>query len=243
MSSGIDKVLMRMTLHDVDLPFDLPDDPEFCSVEENRLSVIGRILNPDCQQISDLVLDMPRKWQLVDKVRGVALSSEKFQFIFKNERDLEQILHKGVQTYNQWGLVIERWIENPHVGYLQYIPVWVQLRNIPINHKTIKSITSLGEFAGQVIEVAYDPMRSQSRDFVRVRVKFDVSMPVRRVKVVNLPSGGQKTVLYDFEKFQKRCYTWQRLIHEQDKCPLFLEKNTRMPSRDKTKKDDIQVVF
>lgn len=53
-------------------------------------------------------------------------------------------------------------------------------------------------------------------------MKFDVSMPVRRVKVVNLPNGGQTNVLYDFEKFQKMCYTCQRLTHEQDKCPLFL---------------------
>lgn len=57
-----------------------------------------------------------------------------------------------------------------------------------------------------------------------MRVKFDVPRPVRRAKVVNLPSGGQTTIKYDYEKFQKRCYTCQRLTHEQDKCPKFLHK-------------------
>lgn len=224
---------MAMKIHEVDEPFDLPDDPEYSSMEENRLSLIGRVLNPDRQNISDLVLDMPRKWQLYDKVRGVALSSERFQFIFKEEKDLEEILDRGVQTYNQWALVIERWVEVPPTGFLQSIPVWVQLRNIPINHRTIRSITDLGGFAGKVIEVAYDPLKAQSREYVRVRVNLDVSNPVRRAKVVNLPSGRQTTVLYDFERLQKRCYTCQRLTHEQEKCPLFLNKDSSTPSTEK----------
>lgn len=224
MSSTIDNVLMQLSLHDVDLPFELPDEPEFCSSVDSRKSLIGRILNPACQCVANLVLDMPRKWQLVGKVRGVVLSAEKFQFIFQDERDLEEIIHKGVQTFNQWGLVLQRWMENPPPDYLQFVPVWVQLRNIPVHHKTVSSIKVLGSFAGQVLEVAFDPLRPQRKDYVRVRVKFDVSMPVRRVKVLNLPGGGQATILYDFEKFQKRCYCCQRLTHEQDICPLFLAK-------------------
>lgn len=216
MSSSIDRILMSMKIHDVDEPFDLSDDLDYCSMEENILSLIGRVLNSARQNISDLVLDMPKKWLLYEKVRGVVLSAERFQFIFKDEKDLEEILSKGVHTYNQWALVIERWVENPPTDYLQCILVWVQLRNIPINHRTIKSIITLGGFAGQVFEVAFDPLRAQSREYVRVRVKFDVSIPVRRSKVVNLPSGGQTTVIYDFERLQKMCYTCQRLTHEQE---------------------------
>lgn len=83
MSSVLDKMMMNMSLVEVDEPFDLPDLPEYCSTEENQLSLVGRILNPDCQKVADLVLDMPRKWQLINKVRGVVLSKERFQFIFK----------------------------------------------------------------------------------------------------------------------------------------------------------------
>lgn len=61
MSSSIDRVLLAMKISEVEEPYNMPDDPEFCSIEENRLSLIGRVLNPDHQKISDLVLDMPRK--------------------------------------------------------------------------------------------------------------------------------------------------------------------------------------
>lgn len=221
MTSKINKALCSLSLEEIDVPVDLPDIPEFCSSEKNSLSLVERVLNPEYQSISDLILDMPRKWQLYDRVRGVALSKEKFQFIFKNEADLEEILKKGAHTFNQWSIVMERWIEKLPVDYLQYIKVWVQMRNIPINHYTVGAITWLGEFAGQVVEVAFDPTKAQSKEYVRVLVKFDVANPLRRSKLVNIPSGEAVTILYDYERVQKRCYTCQRLTHDQGSCPIF----------------------
>lgn len=125
MSIAMDKTLMAMSLEEEDVPFDLPDLPEFSSIERNYLSLIGRILNPDCQPMPILIVEMPRKWQKVGKCRGVALSKEKFQFIFDNEFDLLDVLDKEVHTFNEWTLVIERWVENPPKDYLQYIPLWV----------------------------------------------------------------------------------------------------------------------
>ncbi|WZZ54671.1 hypothetical protein YC2023_054778 [Brassica napus] len=51
---------------------------------------------------------MPRKWQKQGRVRGVALSKERFQFIFDHEHDLLDVLEKGVHTYNDWALAIDR---------------------------------------------------------------------------------------------------------------------------------------
>ncbi|XP_056855655.1 uncharacterized protein LOC108847201 [Raphanus sativus] len=131
--------------------------------------------------MSDLILDMPRKWKLYNRVRGVALSNERFQFIFKYEQDLLDVLSK-VHTSSNWSIVLERWTEKPPDDYLQYLRVWVQMRNIPVNHYTPGTIMALGEFAGQVIDVPYDPEKAQVKDYVRVFVKFDVSKPLRRSK-------------------------------------------------------------
>lgn len=102
MSSSIDIALMAMSLEEEDKPFDMPDLPEFCSSEKNVQSILGRLLNPECQKMSSLILDMPRKWQMVGRIRGVALTQEKFQFIFKYAHDMEAILAKGAHTYNEW---------------------------------------------------------------------------------------------------------------------------------------------
>ncbi|KAG7588884.1 hypothetical protein ISN44_As07g012050 [Arabidopsis suecica] len=232
MSSSLDKILMEMSLEEKDEPFDLPNLPEFCSNETNSMSLIGRILNPESQSVSSLVLNMPRKWQIYDRVRGVALSPEKFQFIFKYEHELEDILNKGVHTYNQWSLAIDRWIETPPEDYLQFIPIWVQLRHIPINHYTPDAIRTLAGFAGRVIGMDFDQNKAQNKDFVRVRISFDVSKPLRRSKVVSLPSREATTILYDYERIQKRCYFCQRLTHERDNCPLFKRKQQALKDKE-----------
>lgn len=163
---------------------------------------------------------MPRKWQLYDRVKGVALSKDRFQFIFKYERDLIDVLNRGPHTSNSWSIVLDRWVAKPPEDYLKHLFVWVQMRNIPVNHYTPEAIHDLGQFAGEVIEVPYDPEKAQTKDYVRVLVKFDVSKPLRKVKKITVPGGEEVIIRYDYERLQKRCYTCQRLTHEQSMCPI-----------------------
>ena len=88
MSVAMDKALMAMSLEDEDAPFVMPDLPEYSSCERNVLSLIGGTLNPYCQTVSGVVHSMPRKRKKTGRTRGIALSKERFQFIFTNEYDL-----------------------------------------------------------------------------------------------------------------------------------------------------------
>ncbi|KAL1215208.1 hypothetical protein V5N11_016975 [Cardamine amara subsp. amara] len=242
MSSSIDRALLALSLDEQNESFNMQDLPEYCSSENNVFSIIGRVLNPSSQKIANLILDMPRKWRLYDRVRGIALSPEKFQFFFKYEQDLEAILEKGVHTYNEWTLVIERWVEHPSPDYLQHILVWVQLRNIPVNHYNVPAITWLGELVGQVKEVGLDTSKSQRQDFVRVKLKFDVSKPLQRSKVVNLPKkAGAVTILYDFERVQKRCFACQRLTHDHLACHVALKRNQMKEEEDKLHRLGVEI--
>lgn len=51
MSAAMDKALMAMSLEEVDVPFEMPDLPQFRSYERNNLSLVGRLLNPDNQSM------------------------------------------------------------------------------------------------------------------------------------------------------------------------------------------------
>lgn len=55
-------------------------------------------------------------------------------------------------------------------------------------------------------------------------VRFNVSKPLRRSKVVNLPKGGSAKILFEYERVQKCCYFCQRLTHDQETCPLSIKK-------------------
>lgn len=92
-----------------------------------------------------------------------------------------------MHTFNDWVVVVDRWYENPPDNYLQFMPMWIQIWNLPINFYTKKAITALGEIIGQVTEVVLDTEKPQVEDLVRVKEIFDVSRPLRRSKLVNLP--------------------------------------------------------
>ncbi|XP_022548807.2 uncharacterized protein LOC106393927 [Brassica napus] len=225
MSSALDKALLAMSLEEEEeeeTPFDLPDLPQYSSCLNNSISLIGRILNPDCQKVPNLIREMPRKWQKFDRVRGIALSPERFQFMFKHEHDLLEVYEKGVHSFNDWTLAIERWVERPPPDYLNFINIWVRLRNIPVNHYTAKAIEALGDLVGHVVEVAFDPSRPRINDYERVLVRFDVSRPLYKTRVVNLPGGEKTTISYEYERIHKRCFHCQRLTHEQTVCPFKL---------------------
>lgn len=167
---NLNTVFATMSLDEEEVPFDLQDLPQFSAIESNKLSIIGRTLNPESQRMKDLILDMPRKWQVYDRVQGVALSPTMFQFIFKYEHDLEEVLRKRVWTFNEWSIVIDRWVEKQRDDYLKYLLVWVQIQNIPVNHYTREAIEAFGDFIGKVDVVAFDPSKAQSHDYVRVQV-------------------------------------------------------------------------
>lgn len=195
MSVAMDRALMALSLEDEqeeEPPFTMPELPGFSSAEKNSLSIMGRLLNPECQKMSGLILTMPRKWQKEGRVRGVALSQEKFQFIFQHEHDLQDVLEKGVQTYNQWALVMERWVENPPEDYLQYIPLWVRISKIPVNYYTTPALMTLGEMIGEVKVLAFDPMKPITQDFIRVQVRFNVAKPLKMARVLDM-GGAQLT--------------------------------------------------
>ncbi|XP_018448515.2 uncharacterized protein LOC108820017 [Raphanus sativus] len=100
-----------------------------------------------------------------------------------------------------------------------------RIRNLPVNYYTKEVITELGEkILGEVLMVAFDPDRPQIQDYVRVKVRFDVSKPLRKTKVINLPEGGSVELRFNYERIQKRCYECQRLNHERDVCPLVVKK-------------------
>lgn len=220
MDGHIDKVLQGMSIYDEDeSPLVLPNERNFCSRDRNIKSIIGRFLNPDNQRMSKWILDMPRIWRLYDRVKGIALSRDRFQFIFKLEEDLNEVLKIGVWTQDDWSVVMERWVEDPPPNYLMRLPIWIRLRNIPVNYYTKDTITRIAERIGPVIDFPFDEEKSQSRDFVRIRINFDVCKGLKNSTDLQLPNGSVVKIGIDYERIRKRCFICQRLSHEKSCCP------------------------
>ncbi|KAG7593815.1 hypothetical protein ISN45_Aa01g026030 [Arabidopsis thaliana x Arabidopsis arenosa] len=139
--------------------------------------------------MSAMIHEMPRLWRVNSRARGLALQNDKFQFIFDSESDLLTILEAGAWTFNDWSMTLERWTENPPEDDLKIIPIWIRIRNIPVNYNTEETIKDFVEHIGQVTDVAFDPSKPRSRGYVRVRILFDINKPLKNSRDLQLPMG------------------------------------------------------
>lgn len=50
-------------------------------------------------------------------------------------------------------------MENSPDDYLQFVPIWVQISQIPVNYYNIKALTTLGDLVGKTKVVDFDPSK------------------------------------------------------------------------------------
>ncbi|XP_010501650.1 PREDICTED: uncharacterized protein At4g02000-like [Camelina sativa] len=141
---------------------------------------------------------------------------------------MNEVLKTGVWTQDDWGMVMDKWVENPPPEYLMFLPVWIRLRNIPVNHYTKDTISRFAEYVGRILDFPFDVEEAQSKDYVRVRVLLDVSRRLRNSKGLQLPNGSVVSVGIDYERIRKRCFQCQRMTHDKTCCP-FTTKNPITP--------------
>ncbi|XP_019088516.1 PREDICTED: uncharacterized protein LOC104724870 [Camelina sativa] len=221
MEKHLEQYLQEMSIEEEeDKPLVLSNLPQFYSSERNIRSLIGCFLNPDYQRMSNWILEMPMIWRLYDRVRGVALSRDRFQFIFKYEEDINEILKTKVWTQDDWGVVMERWVEDPPANYLMFLPVWIRLRNLPVNHYMKETIREIAGCVGQVLELPFEEKEAQSKDYVRVKILLDVSKGLKIFKELQLPNGSIVKIGIDYQRIRKRCFQCQRLTHDKSRCPF-----------------------
>lgn len=87
MDGDLSKVMQAMSLEE-DIPIDLPEEDDYSAIERNGRSLIGRLLNPECQNMARILRTMPQIWKVYERARGIALTKENFQFIFELETDI-----------------------------------------------------------------------------------------------------------------------------------------------------------
>ncbi|KAG2310142.1 hypothetical protein Bca52824_021699 [Brassica carinata] len=188
--------------------------------DENSCSLLGRLLNPECQSMARMIDYMPTAWRVYGRVRGIALSRDRFQFIFQREEDLQTVLNDRPWSYNHWAMVIDRWTANPPEDYLQYMELWIRIRHIPMNLFTIDTMFALAKEIGKVEEIAYDPKVSHTKDYIRAKILFNVDNPAKAFRKLEVCKDSTATIEFEYEKIHKLCFHCRRLTHEKYRCPL-----------------------
>ncbi|KAL0694839.1 hypothetical protein Bca4012_062019 [Brassica carinata] len=220
MADMLHKSLKSMKIDDDEEPLTLPDSPRFRVFDGNSISLLGRLLNPDCQSMEKMIDYMPTAWRLHGRVRGIALSRDRFQFIFQREEDLQTVLNDRPWSYNHWAMALERWTENPPPDFLRYMLLWIRIKNIPTKFFTGDTMYRLASEVGHVEEIAYDPKVSHTKDYIRALITFDTEKPARASRKLSVSKDVTVTIEFEYERIHKKCFHCYRLTHEKFRCPM-----------------------
>lgn len=192
-------------------PVVIPSSDNSKLIEENNLTIIGRVTNPNIQKTRALVDFFLQHWSTVGRFTGRPLGPHLFQFCFETERDLQSVLEKSPYHFKKWMILLQRWEPNVSENFPAMISFWITVHGLPLHYWTDPTLDSIGSELG-VVE-AKEATRG------RVRVSINGLKPLDMVLDISLPSGDIKKVELEYEKLEKHCFSCLSLSHEKDDCP------------------------
>uniref|UniRef100_A0A803QCC9 Zinc knuckle CX2CX4HX4C domain-containing protein n=1 Tax=Cannabis sativa TaxID=3483 RepID=A0A803QCC9_CANSA len=100
----------------------------------------------------------------------------------------------------------------------------VQIHRLPFLSKSRALATKVGEWIGEYIDVYEESFHEGWGSFIRIRVWIDISLPLMKGKLVNLPKVRDEHWLeFRYENLPTFCFHCGRISHPFDKCSGFLE--------------------
>ncbi|KAJ0267257.1 hypothetical protein HA466_0011130 [Hirschfeldia incana] len=167
-----------------------------------------------------LLSNLPKIWNLENRVAGVDLGHGKFQFDFEAEEDIEEVLKNQPYHFDYWMLSLARWQPMKSRNYPSEITFWIRVVGVPGDYWGEPSFESIGDAIGKTVEV--------DLDFGRIKVVLDAFKELIFDTTVDFSGGefhdGQEEwVSLEYEKLFGFCETCFSLCHKTKRCPLTMK--------------------
>ncbi|PPR96281.1 hypothetical protein GOBAR_AA24388 [Gossypium barbadense] len=127
---------------------------------------------------------MANLWHPVRGVQIQDLKEKRFLFQFFHAMDMDRVLKGSPWTFNNHLLILHplQWGEDPLKIPLIFSPFWVQIHTIPMGFFYENLARQLGYFLGKFMEYDNSDLGKGKRNFMRIRVQWDVRHTLKRKK-------------------------------------------------------------
>jgi hypothetical protein len=158
-------------------------------------------------------------------VKGVTIKETKagqFLFHFAHPLDMEAVLNGGPWSFDNNMLILEQVQLGMQIEQipLHHINMWVQVHNLPTRLMKEKFGIPLANYIGSFVE--YDKNNNSSfwRQYMRLRVRIDVRLPLKKDTKVKDKEGKWCSVKFKYEKLGIFCFVCGIMGHAENKCEV-----------------------
>ncbi|MED6222484.1 hypothetical protein PIB30_064900 [Stylosanthes scabra] len=133
---------------------------------------------------------------------GRIMADRSFSLGLIEGNDLLRVERGSPWLFKQYVIHVQRWNKDSELGAADFsiFPMWIQLWELPDFCKTKEAAMKVGLKIGSVLEADLFEMRPRDVQLMKVRVKVDVSHPLRQTIRVASPDKQCYEILLKYEK-------------------------------------------
>lgn len=198
------------------------------TVERTGL-MLGCCLGGKLQSHCFLTAEVMRKtfasaWRVAHGLRVEKLGNNIFIFGFDNDDDRRRVLNQGPWFFEKFLLILELPIRGHRPSDYRFTSVsfWVHFYDIPLDWYNQEMAERLGNAVGVFVEVDSRNGFHHSGSSLRLRIRVDISRPLRRGVKITLDDVVERNwIPIQYERFSEFCYFCGLIGHQLKNCSVF----------------------
>jgi hypothetical protein len=167
-----------------------------------RWCLLGRLLCERAIHFNSMKVRMADLWKAMKGVTIKEATGGKLLFHFAHPIDMEAVLNGGPWTFDNNMLILEQVKLGMQIEQISlfHVNMWVQVHDLPMGLMKETVGTKLANYIGAFMEYVKNNKTSFWRQFMRIRVKVDVRLPLKKEMKVKDREGEWCTMKFKYEK-------------------------------------------
>ncbi|ONK81415.1 uncharacterized protein A4U43_C01F28970 [Asparagus officinalis] len=138
---------------------------------------------------------------------------------------MNRVLDNGPWTFNNHLLLLKHLQEdeNPSSIELVHMNLWVQIYDVPVGFRSERVLVQIGNFVGSFLSSDPKNFSGGWKNFLRVRIRMDVRIPLKRRMKLKKPGGDWIWVNFKYERVPTFCFICGIVGHSDSNCERLYE--------------------